>query len=237
MPRKRDPLDKVDNLPARRAKYAPISAALTGVYGTLDWSRNLDGMDELISCILSQSTNDANRDRAFARLKESYPDWEAVRFADLAELTDVIRPAGLANQKAPRIQNVLGVIFDEAGDYSIDFLDELPIDEAKAWLNSLRGVGPKTAAIVLCFAYGRPAFPVDTHIYRVSKRIGFLPEKLSANDAHPVMETITPASDYYQFHIQLIQHGRDTCHARKPACERCSISDHCDYFADLENTG
>ena len=144
MPRKRDPLEKVDNLPARRAKYAPIAASLTQVYGTLDWSRNQDGMDELISCILSQSTNDVNRDRAFARLKESFPDWEAVRFADLAELTDVIRPAGLANQKAPRIQNVLGIIFDEVGAYSIDFLDDLPIDEAKAWLNARCGAwGPK----------------------------------------------------------------------------------------------
>ncbi len=237
MPRKRDPLDKVDNLTARQAKYAPVAEALTQVYGTLDWSRNQDGMDELISCILSQSTNDSNRDRAFARLKANYPDWEAVRFADLAELTDVIRPAGLANQKAPRIQKVLGVIYAEAGEYSIDFLDDLDIDEAKAWLNSLSGVGPKTAAIVLCFAFDRPAFPVDTHIYRVSKRIGFIPEKLSANDAHPVMEAIAPASDYYQFHIQLIQHGRDTCHARKPACERCAISAYCDYFADLENTG
>ena len=216
MARKRDPLEKVDNLDARKAKYAPISAALTEVYGRLDWSRNLDGMDELISCILSQSTNDINRDRAFARLKERFPDWEAVRFADLDDLIDAVRPAGLANQKAPRIQNALEVIFEKAGAYSIDFLNDLSLDEAKAWLVSLQGVGPKTAAIVLCFAYGRPAFPVDTHIYRVSKRIGFLPEKLSADDAHPVMEAITPPEDYYQFHIQLIQHGRDTCHARKP---------------------
>ena len=206
------PLEKVDNLDARKAKYAPISAALTEVYGRLDWSRNLDGMDELISCILSQSTNDINRDRAFARLKERFPDWEAVRFADLDDLIDAVRPAGLANQKAPRIQNALEVIFEKAGGYSIDFLNDLLLDEAKAWLVSLQGVGPKTAAIVLCFAYGRPAFPVHTHIYRVSKRIGFLPEKLSADDAHPVMEAIAPPEDYYQFHIQLIQHGRDTCH-------------------------
>ncbi len=231
MARKRDPLEKVDNLDARKAKYAPISAALTEVYGRLDWSRNLDGMDELISCILSQSTNDINRDRAFARLKERFPDWEAVRFADLDDLIDAVRPAGLANQKAPRIQNALEVIFEKAGAYSIDFLNDLSLDEAKAWLVSLQGVGPKTAAIVLCFAYGRPAFPVDTHIYRVSKRIGFLPEKLSADDAHPVMEAIAPPEDYYQFHIQLIQHGRDTCHARKPACERCRLCDHCDFYA------
>jgi len=231
MARKRDPLEKVDNLDARKAKYAPIAAALTEVYGELDWSRNQDGMDELISCILSQSTTDTNRDRAFARLKERFLNWEAVRFAALDDLIDAVRPAGLANQKAPRIQNVLEVIFEKTGEYSIDFLNDLPLDEAKAWLVSLKGVGPKTAAIVLCFAYGRPAFPVDTHIFRVSKRIGFLPEKLSADDAHPVMEAIAPPEDYYQFHIQLIQHGRDTCQARKPACERCPISEHCDFFA------
>jgi len=237
MARKRDPLDKVDNFDARKAKYAPISAALTEVYGRLDWSRNQDGMDELISCILSQSTNDINRDRAFARLKERFPDWEAVRFAELEDLIDAVRPAGLANQKAPRIQNALEVIFEKVGAYSIDFLNDLSLDEAKAWLVSLKGIGPKTAAIVLCFAYGRPAFPVDTHIYRVSKRVGFLPEKLSADDAHPVMEAIAPPEDYYQFHIQLIQHGRDTCHARKPACERCSLIDHCDFYVAAAASG
>ena len=231
MARKRDPLEKVDNLDARKAKYAPIAAALTEVYGELDWSRNQDGMDELISCILSQSTNDTNRDRAFARLKERFLNWEAVRFAALDDLIDAIRPAGLANQKAPRIQNALEVIFEKTGEYCIDFLDDLPLDEAKAWLVSLKGVGPKTAAIVLCFAYGRPAFPVDTHIFRVSRRIGFLPDKLSADAAHPIMEAIAPPEDYYQFHIQLIQHGRDTCHARKPTCERCPISAQCDFFA------
>ena len=133
---------------------------------------------------------------------------------------------------------MLGAIYDEAGEYSIDFLDELSIADAKAWLNSLRGVVTQKPRPSSCASPTiGPAFPVDTHIYRVSKRIGFLPEKLSANDAHPVMEAIAPASDYYQFHIQLIQHGRDTCHARKPACARCQISEHCDFFAELENTG
>ena len=230
MARKTDPLAKVDNFDRRKSKYAPVKAALTAVYGELNWSRNLDGMDELISCILSQSTTDTNRDRAFDRLKARFPTWEAVRFAAIDDLIEAIKPAGLANQKAPRIQDALGVIFEKVGDYSIDFLNELSIEEAKNWLVSLKGVGPKTAAIVLCFAYGRAAFPVDTHIFRVSKRIGFLPEKMSANDAHPVMEAMAPAEDYYQFHIQLIQHGRDTCHARKPACERCPIRANCDYF-------
>lgn len=124
MARKRDPLSKVDNLARRKAKYAPIAAALTELYGELDWSRNQDGMDELISCILSQSTNDMNRDRAFARLKERFPNWEAVRFAALDDLIDAVRPAGLANQKAPRIQEALAVIFEKAGEYSIDFLND-----------------------------------------------------------------------------------------------------------------
>ena len=231
MARRKDPLEKVDNFARRQAKYQPVAEALTAVYGLPQWARGQDGMDELISCILSQSTNDANRDRGFARLKAAFPDWEAVRLAELDALIEAIRPAGLANQKAPRIQEALAVIFAEAGEYSIDFLNERSLDEAKAWLCSLRGVGPKTAAIVLCFAYGRPAFPVDTHIYRVCKRIGYIPEKLSANDAHPVMEAIAPPEAYYPFHIQLIQHGRDTCHARKPACERCPVSEHCDAFA------
>ena len=236
MAKKLDPLAKVDRFDSRKAKYTAIAEALTQVYGELDWSRNQDGMDELVSCILSQSTNDTNRDRAFARLKSNYESWEAVRISDLDELVEVIRPAGLANQKAPRIQDVLAAIYQKAGEYSIDFLDQMSIDDAKDWLVSLKGIGPKTAAIVLCFAYGRPAFPVDTHIYRVSKRIGFLPEKLSANDAHPVMEAMVPATDYYQFHIQLIQHGRDTCHARKPSCELCCISAHCDYFSAEDQT-
>lgn len=230
MAKKRNPLAKVDRLAARQAKYAPVSAALRDVYGCLDWSRHQDGMDELISCILSQNTSDINRDRGFAGLKQRFETWEAVRFADVDELMDAIRPAGLARQKAPRIQNALHKIYEKVGDYSIDFLDELSIAEAKAWLTSLKGIGPKTAAIVLCFAYGRPAFPVDTHIYRTGKRIGFLPEKISADDAHPVMEAIVPPDDYYQFHIHLIQHGRDTCRARKPACEWCFLTADCDYF-------
>lgn len=230
MARKRDPLAKVDRFTERHSKYAPVSAALRDVYGCLDWSRRQDGMDELISCMLSQNTSDINRDRGFAGLKRRFETWEAVRFADTDELMDAIRPAGLSRQKAPRIQNALQKIYERVGDYSIDFLNDMPIAEAKAWLISLKGVGPKTAAIVLCFAYGREAFPVDTHVYRTSKRIGFLPEKISADDAHPVMEAIVPKDDYYQFHIYLIQHGRDTCHARRPACERCPVTADCDYF-------
>ena len=215
---------------SRISKYIPVSAILSDVYGYLDWSRGQDGMDELISCILSQNTSDTNRDRGFQGLKDRFETWEDVRIAETSDVIRAIRSAGLANQKAPRIQNVLEKIYREVGEYNIDFLADMPIDKAKKWLISLKGVGPKTAAIVLCFAYDRPAFPVDTHVHRTSKRIGFLPEKISADNAHPVMEAIVPPEDYYQFHIHLIQHGRDTCHARNPACERCPLTDLCDYY-------
>ncbi len=145
-----------------------------------------------MDCILSQSTTDANRDRAFALLKGRFPTWEAVRDADAEAVIDTIRPAGLANQKGPRIQEVLRYITQERGQLNIDFLGDLPIEEAKAWLTAMNGVGPKTAAIVLCFAFNRPAFPVDTHIHRLGQRIGFLPEGISADKAHPVMESIVP---------------------------------------------
>lgn len=190
-------------------------------------------MDELVSCILSQNTNDTNRDRGFDALKARYPNWQDVVDAPVDELIDTIRVAGLANQKGPRIQEILQFINAERGDYNIDFLGEIPIDEAKAWLTSLNGIGPKTAAIVLCFAFGRPAFPVDTHVHRVSTRIGFLPEKITAEKAHPMMEALVPPDDYYAFHINLIQHGRSVCHARGPRCERCPLTDHCDYYQGL----
>jgi endonuclease-3 len=222
--------DKFDNFERSKAKYLPVSAILSDVYGALDWSRGQDGMDELISCILSQNTNDSNRDRGFRALKARFDTWEAVRFAEPDDVIDAIRPAGLANQKGPRIQNALEKIYERVGDYNVDFLNEIPIDEAKDWLVSIKGIGPKTAAIVLCFAYGRPAFPVDTHVHRTSRRIGFIPDKTTADAAHPMMEAVVPPEDYYQFHIHLIQHGRDTCHARNPACERCPLMDYCDYY-------
>lgn len=220
----------IEDLDRRRAKFAPVYALLHQRYGMLLWHREQDGMDELVSCILSQNTNDVNRDRAFFALKQQYPTWEEVVNAPTDELINVLRPAGLANQKGPRIQKVLETIHAQRGDYSIDFLQDMPLEEAKAWLTSLDGVGPKTAAIVLCFAYGRPAFPVDTHVHRVGMRIGLLPPKITADHAHPVMESIVPPEHHYDFHIYLIQHGRETCQARKPFCERCALVAHCDYF-------
>jgi endonuclease-3 len=220
----------------RKAKYEPVSILLREMYGSPDWQRWLPPVDELVDCILSQSTNDRNRDVAFDALRARFPSWEAVMNAPTEEVIAAIRPAGLANQKGPCIQNVLRRIYAERGDLNIDFLDDLPIEQAKAWLTKLEGVGPKTAAIVLCFAFNRNAFPVDTHIHRVGQRIGFLPQGISADKAHPVMEAIVPPQDYYRFHINLIQHGREICQARRPRCEVCPLTGHCDYYLSLSRS-
>jgi endonuclease-3 len=218
------------DFPRRQAKYAPVSAALRAVFGYPEWRRSLPPIDELVDCILSQSTNDRNRDRAFDGLKAVFPTWEAVMNAPTEQVIAAIKPAGLANQKAPRIQNVLRRIDAERGALNIDFLADMPLDEAKAWLMALDGVGPKTAAIVLCFAFARPAFPVDTHVHRVGMRIGFLPQGISADKAHPVMEQIVPPEDHYAFHLNLIRLGREICQARRPRCEACPLTEYCDYF-------
>ena len=223
-------IDTISDYPRRAAKYAPVSAALRQMYGYPDWRQAYPPVDELVDCILSQSTTDANKDKAFALLKANYASWEAVRDADTDEVIDTIRPAGLANQKGPRIQEVLRFISQERGEINIDFLGDLPIAEAKAWLTRMNGVGPKTAAIVLCFAFNRAAFPVDTHIHRLGQRIGFLPEGISADKAHDVMETIVPPDDYYAFHLNLIRHGREICIARAPRCALCPLTEYCDYY-------
>ena len=224
---------KIDNLEAKQERYRQIAPLLEETYGRKHWKRH-DGMDELISCILSQSTTDANRDRGFDALKAQYPQWEDVHHAPEDELIETIRPAGLANSKAPYIQGSLAAIFEERGEYNIDFLEEMPVEDAKTWLQQLPGVGPKTAAIVLCFGYNRPAFPVDTHVHRTGKRIGLLPEKISANKAHEHMEAIVPDEEFYAFHLQLIYHGRAICKARNPKCEECPIQQYCDYYQALD---
>lgn len=219
----------VEKLEEKQEKYRQIAPVLEEMYGRKQWKPR-DGMDELISCILSQSTNDANRDRGFDALKARYPAWEAVHHAPQDELIDTIRPAGLANSKAPYIQGSLDAIFEERGEYKIDFLGDLSVSEAKEWLQRLPGVGPKTAAIVLCFAYNRPAFPVDTHVHRVGKRLGFLPAKISADTAHDHMESIVPPQEYYAFHLQMIYHGRALCKARNPQCRQCPLQTYCDFY-------
>jgi endonuclease III len=219
-----------DDFERRKAKYAPVAEALGELYGVPQWRKDTPAIDELVSCILSQNTTDINRDRAFDALKAHYSTWQDVIDAPTNELIDTIRSAGLSNQKAPRIQEVLRYIQLERGEFNIDFLADMPPNEAKTWLTNLNGIGPKTAAIVLCFSFNQPAFPVDTHIHRVGQRIGFLPEGISADNAHPVMEAIVPPDDYYAFHINMIQHGRSICKARMPQCQICPITALCDYY-------
>jgi endonuclease-3 len=200
---------------------------LLDFYGEPLWRNPLPPVDELVSTILSQNTNDVNRDRAFEALCSRFPSWEQVRDAEPAAVIQSIRQAGLANQKGPRIQEVLRAITQERGSLDLAFLKDLPLEEARNWLMQFKGVGPKTAAIVLCFSLNRPAFPVDTHIYRVSGRLGLRPETMSVEDAHPHLEGIFPAETYYAAHLNLIRLGREICAARKPACSRCPLQTVC----------
>ncbi len=206
-----------------------IHTTLLNFYGEPIWRNPLPPIDELISTILSQNTNDINRDKAFNALRAGFPTWEAVRDASGSQVVDCIRVAGLANQKGPRIQQVLRQITDERGTLDLSFLQDLPLEVARAWLTKFNGVGPKTAAIVLCFSLGRPAFPVDTHVYRVTGRIGLRPAKISVEDAHPYLEGIFPPQAYYAAHLNIIRLGREICHARKPLCSACPLRVQCDF--------
>ena len=216
------------NLGPGTEKVLRIHERLVAEYGDHPWHPR-DPVATLISTILSQNTNDVNRDRAFERLRARFPTWEAVRDAPLLELIEAIRPAGLAPTKGPRIQEALRRITEERGRISLDFLAEMPVEEARRWLLSIPGVGPKTAAIVLCFALGKPAFPVDTHVHRVARRLGLIPERTSREKAHELLEAIVPPEIYYSFHLNLIAHGRAVCHARNPRCEACILRDECAY--------
>jgi len=212
---------------ARRA--LKIHERLLEFYGEPIWRNPLPAIDELVSTILSQNTNDINRDRGFNALRAKFGTWEEVRDAQTADVVNAIRPAGLANQKGPRIQQVLRSITGERGSLDLSFLEDLSVDEARAWLTRFNGVGPKTAAIVLCFSLNKPAFPVDTHIYRVTGRIGLRPEKMTVEQAHPYLESLFPPETYYAAHLNIIRLGREICQARRPRCEVCPIIKLCDY--------
>lgn len=214
-----------------------IHQKLIEFYGFPDWRNPLPPLDELVSTILSQNTNDTNRDRGFEALRVKYPTWEAVRDAPQQGVISAIRPAGLANQKGPRIQNILAEITEQRGDLDLSFLNDLPTEEARQWLLQFKGVGPKTAAIVLQFSLGKPAFPVDTHIYRVTGRIGIRPMKMSADQTHLYMEELLPPDAYYPAHLNIIRLGREICNARKPKCNMCPINDFCDFYSSLDGNG
>ena len=214
-----------------RLKMIEIDRRLATAYGQPEYPPHLDPISQLVGTILSQNTNDRNRDLAFDRLRSRLPTWAEVRDADLGLVVDAIRPAGLANQKGPNIQEALRTITRERGKLDLDFLGDWPVDKAKAWLSSIKGVGPKTAAIVLLFSLNRPAFPVDTHVHRVAKRLGLI-GPVSRERAHVEMERLVPPERYYAFHLNLIRHGRQVCASRKPDCQACILPDLCCYYQE-----
>jgi endonuclease-3 len=203
---------------------------LLEAYGEPAWRSPLPAVDELVSTILSQNTNDANRDRAFVALRARFSTWQAVEDARAEDIIAAIRPAGLANQKGPRIQQVLRAITAQRGALDLEFLRDWPVDEARAWLTQFKGVGPKTASIVLLFALGRPAFPVDTHVHRVTGRLGLRPEAMTADQCHQHFEALFAPETYAAAHLNLIRHGREVCHARNPECLRCVLKRYCPFF-------
>lgn len=211
------------------ARALAIHQTLLAFYGEPIWRNPLPPLDELVSTILSQNTNDVNRDKAFQALRQRFATWEEVRDANPTEVIDCVRVAGLANQKGPRIQQVLRQITQERGTLDLSFLNDWPLEEARAWLMKFNGVGPKTAAIVLCFSLNRPAFPVDTHVYRVTGRLGLRPENMSVEETHTHMEALLPPKTYYAAHLNLIRLGREICQARKPNCSACPVREQCDF--------
>jgi endonuclease-3 len=223
------------------------------------WQHRLDPTSELILTILTANSADINAEVAFGALRDRYPsaptppgaslepqhfpgwggvglpdlpppDWAAVEAAPIAELTDVIRPGGLANQKAPRIQAALGALRANGGRYSLEFLRDKPPLEARDWLSAIPGIGKKTASVVLLFSFGTPLMPVDRHVHRVSSRIGLIPDKADANQAHDYFLAMLRPDQMYETHVSLISHGRRTCHAQRPDCEHCPLAMRCRYF-------
>lgn len=213
-------------------KIQAVYEALESQYGHQEWWQRARPLEELVLTVLSQHTSDANSLAAFQNLRRQFPAWTDVRDAGEAELADAIRSGGLANTKARRIKAILQQITEERGalDEDLDFLRTLPLAEAKRWLQSLPGVGPKTAAVVLSFSLGRPAFPVDTHIHRVSRRLGLIGPGVSAEKAHDILEGMLAPDQVYSFHVNLIRHGREVCKAQRPLHEVCVLAPYCDYL-------
>ena len=200
-------------------------------YGAHPWHPHRgDALSELIMTVLSQNTSDKNSRPAFQSLGTAFPDWAAVARAPVGEIEAAIRSGGLAQIKARRIKLILKRIQESRGSLDLEFLRGMPLDEAKAWLKALPGVGPKTAACVLLFSLGRPMLPVDTHVHRVARRLGLIDPRASREQAHDILETLVPPQDIYRFHILLIEHGRRLCRAARPLCPRCPLRPGCAYF-------
>lgn len=204
-------------------------------YGPFSEEPRLDPAHEVVFTILSQHTSDTNSARAFRRLMDRFGTLEAVAQGSVQEIEETISGGGLARIKAPRIKDVLNQVLALNGSLDLSFLREMPLDQAKAWLRQLPGIGPKSAGIILSFALGRPAMAIDTHIYRVCKRLGVIGPKVTAEKAHELLEAMVEPAQVFQFHVSFINHGRRVCKAQRPRCAECVVAWGCpsrSYFMD-----
>lgn len=213
--------------PGTRAHLAEVARRLEAAYGERPFRRHHEPVGELVTTMLSHSTTDASQFAAFTALRERYPTWEAARDAPADELEHTIRVAGLANQKAPRIQAILERVLDEPRGADLEWLGGLPLPEAMAWLQDLPGVGPKTAACVMCFCFRADVVPADTHVHRIALRTGIVPPGSTAVRAQERLSAWTPHGEAYGMHMRLIAHGRSLCNARAPRCPECPLLDLC----------
>jgi len=216
--------------PPSRARVARLRACLAEVYGVPVAPPHGDAMAELVLTVLSQSTNDRNRDVAYLRLRERFDSWEAVRDAPLQEVEEAIRPGGISKVKSARIQAILRATSDDdtiGGPLDLGWMRDAPVAQSQAYLCALPGVGRKTAACVLLFSFGLRDVPVDTHVARVGTRLGLLRPKAPFGELHDAMVALTPPGAELEMHINLLRHGRRTCRAQRPACEACALARMC----------
>jgi endonuclease-3 len=192
--------------------------------------RGLDPLDVLIETILSQSTTDINSRRAFESLKRRFATWDEARRARASSIEKAIRSGGLARQKSVRIKKLLNEIYERRGSLDLSFLREVPVEDARLFMASFKGVGPKTVACTLLFACDRPVFPIDTHIFRIGRRLGLIPQKCSDEEAHRVVAAMMPPDRFYEIHVNLIRHGRKVCRPQNPLCEQCCLIDYCRFY-------
>ncbi|HEY2398487.1 MAG TPA: DNA lyase [Solirubrobacteraceae bacterium] len=211
--------------PPTRARVVRVRERLRSVYGVPTMRPHGHPIAELILTVLSQSTNDRNRDVAYLRLRERFPLWEQLRDAPLDEVEEAIRPGGISKVKSARIQAILRAISER--ELSLDWLPAVPLAQARDYLVALPGVGRKTAACVLLFAYGLRDVPVDTHVSRVGMRLGLLRDGAPFEELHDQMLAMTPPGQELELHVNLLRHGRRTCHARSPACTECALARMC----------
>ena len=211
-------------------QLARATALLDDFYGRPVLSPRYPPVDELVFTVLSQNTADVNTERTFAALKARFSDWESARDAPAEQIEEAIALGGLAHTKAPRIKRILEAISEHTGAPDLAVLDGMSDEEAQAYLTGLPGVGPKTAACVLLFSLQRPVMPVDTHVHRLARRLGVIGDKVTAEQAHPLLTELAGAGDaaqVYAVHVDLVRHGRRVCHARRPACGECTLAGIC----------